>query len=321
MKRRELGLLIVLVALFAGCILKDRNFIDPHNLDSILLWMPLLLTAAIGQFPVIVIRGIDISIGSIIGLSAISIGVILKSHPNLPMPVLFGLGAAIGVVLGLLNGSLITYAKIPAVVTTIGTLTLFRGLTYMVCGGDQIDASLVPDRLTILAHSGLTIREMTVSWLLIFALVLALVTALLARYSQFFGNVFAYGSNPNAAYLRGISPGKVQMACYALSGFTGGLAGVMFLSRFGNASPASAGTGFELLVIASVAIGGVNISGGSGSTLGVVLGCALLAVINVALVFFKIPADYQTLVYGITILIALLIDALSRRKRTQGVAA
>lgn len=321
MKRRELGLLIVLVLLCVGCTLKDRNFIDPRNINSILLWMPLLLTAAIGQFPVIVIRGIDISIGSIIGLSAISTGVVLKSHPNLPLLAIFLIGALVGVVLGLLNGSLITYAKIPAVVTTIGTLTLFRGLTYMVCGGDQIDASLVPDRLTVLAHSGLTMHDVTVSWLLIIALVLAVVTALLARYSQFFGNVFAYGSNPSAAFLRGISPHAVQMACYTLSGLTGGIAGVMFLSRFGNASPASAGAGFELQVIASVAIGGVKITGGSGSSLGVVLGCALLAVINVALIVLKIPADYQTLVYGITILVALLIDAASRRRGLQGEAA
>ncbi len=321
MKWRELGLLAVVIVLCVACTMKDRNFIDPHNIDSILLWMPLLLTAAIGQFPVIVIRGIDISIGSIIGLSAIAVGVLLKSHPDLGVPMLFAIGATIGLILGILNGALITYAKIPAVVTTIGTLTLFRGLTYMVCGGDQIDASLVPDRLTVLAHSGITVREVTVSWLLIFALLLGIITALLARFSQFFGNVFAYGSNPSAAYLRGISPNKVQMACYALSGLTGGIAGVMFLSRFGNASPASAGSGFELLVIASVAIGGVKITGGSGSTLGVVLGCALLAVINVALVVLKVPADYQTLVYGLTILIALLIDALSRGVKKQGAAA
>ena len=226
---------------------------------------------------------------------------------------MFGIGALVGLILGCLNGLLITFGKIPAVVATIGTLTFYRGLTFMVSGGDQIDASYIPDKLTVLANSGLTFKEVTVSWLLIIGIILAILTAFSTRFGQFYRNVFAYGSNPDAAYLRGISPNAVQMFCYAISGVMGGIVGIMFLSRFGNASPSSAGSGFELVVIASVAIGGVKISGGSGSILGVFLGCLLLSCINVALTALKFNADWQMLIYGITILIALIIDAFSQQ--------
>lgn len=314
--KRELGLLIVLIILVGLCALKEPNYLSPRNIDSILLWMPLLLVAAIGQFPVIVARGIDISVGSILGLSAISTGVILKSHPQLPISMLFGIGSLIGLVLGCLNGLLVTFGRIPAVVATIGTLTLYRGLTFMVSGGDQVDASYIPDNLTRLANSGINIGSVTVSWLLVIGIIIAVLAGFAARYTQLLRNVFAYGSNPDAAYLRGISPTAVQMFCYGISGLMGGIAGIMFLSRFGNASPSSAGSGFELVVIASVAIGGVKITGGSGSILGVFLGCALLSCINVALTALKFNADWQLLIYGVTILIALIIDAIGQRKRS-----
>ena len=314
--KRELGLFGVLVILIVLCTLKEPNFMSPRNINSILLWMPLLLVAAIGQFPVIVARGIDISIGSIVGLSAITTGVILKTHPNLPLSIPFGIGVLVGLALGFINGFLVTVGKIPAVVTTIGTLTLYRGLTFMVSGGDQIDASYIPDPLTVLANSGINIGHVTISWLLIIGIIFALLASFAVKYSQLLRNVFAYGSNPDAAYLRGISPNAVQIFCYAFSGFMGGIAGIMFLSRFGNASPSSAGSGFELVVIASVAIGGVKITGGSGSVLGVFLGCALLSCINVALTALKFNADWQLLIYGLAILIALIIDVLSQRKRS-----
>ncbi len=318
--KRELGLIVVLVIFNVLCALKEPNYISPRNIDSILLWMPLLLVAAIGQFPVIVARGIDISVGSILGLSAITTGVLLKTHPNLSLLALFVIGALVGIILGCINGLLIAFGKIPAVVATIGTLTLYRGLTFMVSGGDQIDASTIPDKLTALANSGWTFKEVTVSWLLIIGITFAIIAACATRFAQFYRNVFAYGSNPDAAYLRGISPTMVQMVCYGASGLMGGIAGIMFLSRFGNASPSSAGSGFELVVIASVAIGGVKITGGSGSVLGVFLGCLLLSCINVALTALKFNADWQQLIYGITILIALIIDSASQIRRTRSAA-
>ncbi len=279
--------------------------------------MPLLLVAAIGQFPVIVARGIDISIGSIVGLSAISVGLFVKSNPNIPMPLLFLTGAVIGLALGCLNGLIIAFGKVPAVVATIGTLTAFRGLTFVISKGDQIDSTAIPQSLTSLANQGFNFGNVTISWLLVIGIVLSLVAFVASNNLQFYRNIFAYGSNPDAAYLRGISPKTVQMICYCASGSLAGVAGTMYLARFGFANPGSAGQGFELIVIAAVAIGGVKITGGSGSVIGVFLGCALLSCINVALTVLGIAADWQLLVYGATILIALTVDAISQRRKAK----
>ncbi|MBI1331729.1 MAG: ABC transporter permease [Armatimonadetes bacterium] len=313
--KREFGLVIVLIVLFGVCHWAQPRFTDPRNLNSILLWMPLLLVAAVGQFPVIVARGIDISIGSILGLSAISVGVLLKSNPHLPVPALFVIGALVGLLLGCLNGLVIAFGKVPAVVATIGTLTAFRGLTFVLSQGEQVNSTAVPDSLTKLASKGIDIGQVTLSWLLVIGLLVAAIAWFAARYLQFYRDIFAYGSNPDAAYLRGISPKTVQMIGYGASGLLSGVAGTMYLARFGTANPGSVGSGFELIVIAAVAIGGVKITGGSGSIPGVILGCLLLASINVALVVLGIDANWQTLVYGATILIALIIDTLSNRRR------
>jgi rhamnose transport system permease protein len=306
---------IVLIALIALCTIKEHNFLAPRSINSILLWMPLLLVAAVGQFPVIVARGIDISIGSIVGLSAISVGLFVKGNPHIPMPMLFVAGGVIGLVLGSLNGVIITFGKVPAVVATIGTLTAFRGLTFVVSKGDQIDSTAIPESLTSLANQGINLGNVTISWLLIIGVMFAIGAFFASKYLQFYRNIFAYGSNPEAAYLRGISPKTVQMICYCASGSLAGIAGTMYLARFGFANPGSAGQSFELIVIAAVAIGGVKITGGSGSILGVFVGCALLSCINVALVALGISEDWQLLVYGVTILAALLIDTLSQQKK------
>lgn len=313
--KREIGLLVVLVVLVAACSFAKPIFLDPRNINSILLWMPLLLVAAVGQFPVIVARGIDISTGSIVGLSAISVGLLVKASPNIPVPLLFIAGGLVGLILGCLNGLIIAFGKVPAVVATIGTLTAFRGLTFVVSKGDQIDSTAIPQSLTSLANQGINIGNVTISWLLFIGLVLAVLAYFASNHLQFYRNIFAFGSNPDAAFLRGISPRTVELICYCASGSLAGVAGTMYLARFGFANPGSAGQGFELIVIAAVAIGGVKITGGSGSIVGVFLGCALLSCINVALTVLGIDADWQLLVYGATILIALIIDSVSQRRK------
>jgi len=313
--KREIGLLVVLFVLVAACSFAKPIFLDPRNINSILLWMPLLLVAAVGQFPVIVARGIDISTGSIVGLSAISVGLLVKASPHIPVPMLFIAGGLVGLILGCLNGLIIAFGKVPAVVATIGTLTAFRGLTFVVSKGDQIDSTAIPQSLTSLANQGINLGNVTISWLLFIGLVFAVLAFFASNRLQFYRNIFAFGSNPDAAFLRGISPKTVELICYCASGSLAGVAGTMYLARFGFANPGSAGQGFELIVIAAVAIGGVKITGGSGSIVGVFLGCALLSCINVALTVLGIDADWQLLVYGATILIALIIDSVSQRRK------
>ena len=293
--------------------LKEPRFFDPKSINSILLWMPLITVAAMGQLIVIVTRGIDISIGSIIGFTGISVGLIYRANPALPLPLGLLAGIVVGTLLGIVNAGLITWGKLSPIVVTIGTLSAFRGGAFLLSKGEQIDSSMIPDSLTSLSNTGLTIGPVTVSWLLLIALAVCGVTALFLRFTQLGRDIFAFGNNPTAAHLRGVPVSTITFLAYTLCGATAGLTGVMYAARFGFVNPGTAGQNFELNVIAAVAIGGVKITGGSGSVLGVLLGCLLLSCINVALTVLGVGADWQLVTYGATILIALTTDGLVRK--------
>lgn len=305
--------LVVLVVIAIS--VKEPRFLQARNLDSILLWMPLIAIAAMGQLMVILTRGIDISIGSILGFSGIATGLAMNKYPQMPLPLIFltGLGAGMG--LGLVNGLVVVYGRLSPLIVTIGTLAAFRGATFMLSKGDQIDNSMIPDALTDLAKNGIVIGNVTVSWLLALSLVVAAGTAFFLRYSRAGRNLFVYGSNPDAAHLRGISANRINLGVYVVSGALAGIAGVMYAARYGFVNPESAGKSFELTVIAAVAIGGAKLTGGSGSVLGVLIGCLLLSMINVGLSVMGIDANWQMLTYGVVILVAILIDGLTRNRR------
>lgn len=312
---RQLLAVGFIVAFCLAVGMKEPRFFQPMSVESVLLWMPLITVAAMGQLFVVVTGGIDISIGSILGFSGIGVGLMMKANPELPLVVLFAAGLALGLVLGIVNASLVTWAKVSPLIVTIGTLAAFRGLTFLLSKGDQIDSSMVPDAMTSLANTGPNVSGVTVNWLLVIALVVAVLAALFARFSVFGRSVFAFGSNPTAAHLRGISSNKVTFWVYALCGALAGLAGVMYAARFGFVNPLSAGQNFELTVIAAVVIGGTKLTGGTGSVFGVLLGCLLLSCINVGLAVLGIDANWQMLAYGVVILVAVVIDGILERRR------
>lgn len=311
---KKIGIALALVvALCLATWFKEPRFLQPQSIESILLWMPLITVVGMGQLLVILTGGIDISVGSILGFSGIAVGLILKSNADLALPWVFGAGLMIGGCLGLINAVLIAKAQLSPLIVTIGSLAGFRGLAFLLSRGDQIDSSMIPDSLTGLAHTGLGLGPVTASWLLLISLAVAGLTAVFLWRAPLGRNIFAYGSNREAARLRGISGDRVLIAVYSLSGALAGFAGVMYASRFGFVNPGSAGQGFELTVIAAVAIGGTKLTGGSGSVSGVLLGCLLLSCINVALSVLGIDANWQTLTYGVVIIVAILADGLANR--------
>ncbi len=315
LRAREMLPVVFLVLVCVAATIKEPRFLDPKSINSILMWMPLITAAAMGQLIVIVMRGIDISIGSVIGFSAIAVGMILRANQGLPVGLALLAGVGIGAVLGMVNASLITWGKLSPIVVTIGTLTAFRGAAFLLSKGEQIDPSMIPDSLTGLASSGLKLGPITLSYLLIIALLVSGLAAIFLRYTQLGRDIFAYGSNPEAAHLRGVSVKRITFLGYTLCGAAAGLTGVMYAGRFGFVNPGTAGLNFELNVIAAVAIGGVKISGGYGSVFGVLMGCLLLSCINVALSVAGISADWQMVTYGAIILVALITDGVSRSVR------
>lgn len=298
--------LILVLSLLITMGIKEPRFFGPAGINSVLLLLPMLLVAAMGQLLVILTRGIDVSVGSALGLVAISVGLALKSNPDLPVIAAFLMGAGLGALLGFLNGVLVTYGKLSPVVVTIAMLAAFRGLSFVLSGGEQIDPSMVPSQITKLATQGFDLGRGTVSVLLMVALAVALVTGTVLAFTRFGRNVYATGSNPEAAYLRGVNTRSVLIAVYVLSGLTAGLAGVMYAARYGFVNPGTAGQNFELNVIAAVAIGGTKITGGRGTVAGTVLGCILLSCVNVTLVMLGVEADWQLLTYGAIILLAVI---------------
>jgi rhamnose transport system permease protein len=321
LKHREIRTLALLVAVIVAAALRAPRFIEATSINSILLWIPLLIVVGMGQMLVIVTRGIDVSVGSMVGLSAMAAGMFLRSHPGLPLVVGVLVGVLMGTALGAINAGVIAFGKVPPIIATLGSLSAYRGLVFILSHGVQVDSNDLPESLNRWTSDGpIHLGGVTFTWLLVGALAIAAVAAWFVRSTRTGRDIFALGSHPEAARLRGVPVTRITFLVYAVTGALCGIAGLMYASRFGFVNPGSAGQGLELIVIAAVVIGGVNVTGGSGSVLGVVLGCALLGAINVALSVLGIDATWQQLAYGIVILIAVILDTLARRgaMRTAG---
>lgn len=305
MRRSDLATLAMWLLVVVGAGIAQPRFFGTDSLGGILLWLPLLVTLGIGQLPVIVTRGIDVSVGSIVGVAAMAVGMTFRAHPDMSVFLALLEGVGVGLLLGGANAAAIAWGRVPPIVTTLGTLSAYRGLTFVISGGKQVDSNDLPDRLTNLSKGGT----------LVIALVLAGAVALWLGQTRSGRDVYALGNHPEAARLRGVPVVRTVFAVYTLSGAMAGLAGVMYASRYGFVNPATAGSGLELSVIAAVVIGGTKVTGGSGTVPGVLLGCLLLATINQALAVMGIAATWQALAYGAVILIALLVGKAVEGKR------
>jgi rhamnose transport system permease protein len=306
---REAAIVVLLVIIIAIVTAIEPRFLSTFNIRSILLWVPLLTVVAMGQMMVIIIRGIDVSVGSTLGFAGIVVGMIFRDNPDFNIYLGAVLGILIGAVLGAINGSLIAWVKIPPVITTLGTLSAYRGFVFIVSGGRQIDPNYIPTDLIRWSQLG-PFNSQLVPWVVVIALMVAVLMYLFLHYTKTGRNVYALGSNPEAARLRGIQVNRTTFIVYMITGAMAGLAGILYASRYGFVNPGQTGVGFELTVIAAVVLGGTNVFGGSGSVLGTVLGCMLLGTINVALAVLGIAETWQLAVYGIVILLTVSIDAI-----------
>lgn len=305
---REVGILVFLVLIMVLTSLKAPQFHTLENFQNILLDIPLIIVIAMGMTLTIISRNIDLSVGSMLGLSAMLVGMTFRANPNLPLLVAMAMGVGIGLVLGAVNGILVTRIRVPAIIATLATLSIYRGLIFIVSDGRQIDGKDLPDSLLHLSQSS----SIGVPIIVLFALVIALATHLFLRTQRIGREIYAVGSNPVAARLRGVAVDRTLFLIFTLTGGLSGLAGVMYASRFGFVNPGQTGTGFELSVIAATVIGGTDVFGGSGSVLGTLLGCLLLGVINNALTVTDLSATWQLAVYGAIILVAVFADSVIR---------
>lgn len=303
---REIGVLVFLLLVVLAAGLVAPRFLRPDNLRNILLDIPLLMVVAMGMTAIIISRHIDLSIGSTLGMSGIVVGLLFKNHPGFPIALGILIGVLIGLALGAVNGALVTWLRVPAIIATLGTLSILRGLIFLVSGGRQVDPNDIPPALIRLSQTS----PIGIPWLVLLAFAIAVAAHLFLSRHRAGRALYAIGGNPEAAWLSGIRVHATVFLAFTLTGGLAGLAGVMYASRFGFVNPGQTGVGFELSVIAATVIGGTQVFGGVGSAAGTTLGCLLLGVINNALTVTGLSAFWQLAAYGAIILTALMTDSL-----------
>jgi rhamnose transport system permease protein len=306
---RELGIVAFILVLAALVSLRAPSFLSVDNFRDILLNIAILVIVALGQMMVIITRGIDLSVGSMIGLAAMMVSFAMVAFPGMPLPLALLLGMALGAVLGAFNGLIITVANVPPIIATLGTMSIYRGLIFFYSEGSWVNAFEMPDAFRQLAKAS----PLGVPNLILFAAAVIALIALFLTYTRRGRDIYTVGSNPDAARFAGIRTQRVIFTVYVLSGVLAGLAGVLWASRF-EAAQTNTALGFELQTVAAPVVGGVNIFGGSGGVLGVVLGAFLLGVIQNSLTLVQISPFWQLAAQGLLILVAVVFDSVVLRR-------
>jgi rhamnose transport system permease protein len=319
---RELGIVLALVIVVGATTIDNHQFLSATSIQNLLSGAAIIALLSIGETIVVITRNVDLSIGSVLGISAYAVGVFYKHHPQAPMAVVFLIALGLGVTCGLVNGAIVTIARVPSLVVTLGTLYIIRGIDGAWAGGNQVNASMLPESFNKIGYGTVA----GIPYLGIIAIVAVAIATYAMRTFRTARDFYAIGSDPDAARLAGIPVGSRVFLAFVLSGGIAGLAGAFWLSYYGSVD-AIAGVGYEFQVIAAVVVGGVAIFGGSGSVLGAALGALLLNTINSALVVVNVSSFWSTAVAGVLLIGAIAFDrliavrvapALRTRRRARG---
>ncbi|MFA7413411.1 MAG: ABC transporter permease [Rhizobium sp.] len=302
---REFNVLIALVVVGALISLYTPYFFTTNNLMGVFRAFSLTAIMSIGMVMVIITGGIDLSVGSAMGLA--SLVTALCFSMGYPTEVSIAAGLGVGVIFGLCNGLLITLIGLPPFIATLGTLSIGRGLMYMITRGVPVTPE-TPEAFATLGQGYLGPVPVPV----IIMVALMLIFAVIMRRTRFGRHIYATGGNEHAARLSGVKVDRVKLSVYVLSSTIAALAGVIGFSRYLSAEPAS-GFGSELDVIAAAAIGGASLAGGVGSVTGAVIGAALVGVIANGVVLLNINTYAQQAITGGVILIAVSLDVLRNK--------
>jgi len=311
----KVGMLPVLIVLYIGMYAltvyvagaSGSNFLTTSNTMNILRQVSINLVLASGMTFVILTAGIDLSVGSILAVSAVfGMLVSLTQFANLSIPVFLIAGLACG----LINGSLVAFVGLNPFVVTLGTMTALRGAAYLFAGGTTVLNQQIPS-FEWMGNSSLV----GIPWLIWLAAGVAFVSWFILRKTVLGMHIYAVGGNPQAARLTGIKVGVVLMFVYAINGLFAGLGGAMSASRLYGAN-GNWGTGYELDAIAAVVIGGTSLFGGTGSITGTVIGAFIPTVLRYGFTIQGISSFWQDVVVGAIIIVAVLVDQIRRRRVT-----
>jgi len=310
LKYRELLLAAIIIVLIAAFAYRAPGFASPKSLANIFNDTSILIVLALGQMAVILTKSIDLSMAANLSFTGMAVAMLNAAYPGIPLPMLIVVAIGIGAMLGAINGLMVWKVGIPSIVVTLGTLTIYRGMAFVLSGGAWVNqtqmtpAFLNTPRVPVL---GLPL----LGWTAI--LVIAVVTLVFTR-TVFGRALYAAGGNPTAALYAGIDVGRTRFFAFVLSGSLAGLCGYLWVSRYAVAYVDIA-AGFELDTVAACVIGGISTLGGIGSVGGAVLGALFLGVIKNALPVINISPFWQMAISGLVIIIAVLFNARQERRK------
>lgn len=302
---RQGSLLVVIAALIIGFGIARPFFLDGSNLMNVLLQAAVVGILALGQTYVLITGGIDLSIGSTVAVTAVAAGSF--SH-SMPAAVAIVLALLVGALCGLVNGLLVTIAKITPFIVTLGTMGIYAGLALIIAGGQAVYG------IPVAFENALAGRIAGVPIPVMLFIVLTIVSSLVLRYTVFGEYLIAIGGNSEVARLAGIQVGRHTATAYVVAGAAAGLAGGILTARLGAADP-TLGADLLLTAIAATVIGGTKLEGGYGSMAGAAFGAVLIATLTAGLTSLNVQAFYQQVAVGAAIILALLIDRIAKSRK------
>lgn len=307
---RELSLvfLIVVTLIFFGT--QIEGYFSGRTFNRITTTVAIIAVVAVGETLVILTRNYDLSVGSIVGFTAYFVGTQLANNNGISPLAAVLMAIGVGAVLGLINGVLVSYGRVPSIIVTLGTLAIYRALLVNYSGAKTVTTDSLPQWLLDLARANLfKIGELDFRLMVGVALALVVIFQLVITYLPFGRRLYAIGSNPEAARVAGFPTQRIVTTAYVLCGMLSGLAGFMFLARFGNITVVAA-QGMELSAIAAVVVGGVNVFGGSGTMIGALLGALMINTLEQSLIrWLQISEFWRDALLGLLILLAVATDA------------
>lgn len=303
-KKKDLGLIVVLAALIIIFSFLSSNFLELGNLYNIIRQVATLGIAAVGFTFILITGGIDLSIGYQISVNVVVCGLLMAEH-DVPWPLAVAVVLVLGVVMGLINGTIITLTGVSPLIITLATMTMLNGASYLISGGLPIFG--FPESFSTIGQGSVLGVPLS---LLLLGVIGAVGFFILNK--TYLGRYFyAIGNNREAARLSGINTARIVILVYALSGLFTAIGAVVLLSRLGSAQSAT-GEGFEFMVITACVLGGVSVMGGRGTLFGAFLGVAIIGVLNNGLVLLNVNEYVQLVITGAILVVAVSYDAISK---------
>ncbi|MCG2821285.1 MAG: ABC transporter permease [Candidatus Atribacteria bacterium] len=311
-RKREFNLFIFILFIIFGVSCRTPSFLHIGNFVDILNDTAILSMVAIGQLIIIVTGGIDLSVGSSLALSGMSVALLNQYHPGIPIFVIILISIAIGLLLGSINGLLVSQAKIPPIITTLGTMSIYRGLVFVLCKGTWVSAHEMTEAFRGFPRSSF----LGISSLIYVSMLIVKLFLIFLNLTRTGREIYGVGGNKIASQYVGINLKKIQYIVFTLGGGITGLAGFLWVARYAAAQSETA-IGFEFQTIADCVIGEVSIAGGSGTIIGVVLGAFFMGIVYNALTMINVSPFWQMAIQGFIILFAIIINTVMDKRNQQ----